>query len=245
MASSSPFSSSWTYDVFLNFRGPDTRRVFTAPLCEALRQSGIHAFMDDDIERGEEISASLEQAIERSRIAIVIFSPFYAYSRWCLDELLKIMECRRTQDQVVIPMFYNVDPSDVRKQRRTYGEQMKRHRQRWLERNETYFSLSFHGSEVIRWEEALTAVANIAGFDSANPHKSDLIKDIVEAVSEKLDAGQLFVVDHPVGIESRVHELTIEWSQRKPEKALIIGLWGMGGVGKTTVAKAIYNKIGR
>ncbi|XP_028791385.1 TMV resistance protein N-like [Neltuma alba] len=143
------------YDVFLSFRGKDTRHGFTSTLYRALRRSGIHAFMDDSgLERGEEVSASLMQAIERSQINLVIFSPDYASSSWCLDELVKIMECRRSLAQVAIPIFYGVESSDVRHQRGAYGKAMKRHEER----------LGSENDEVMRWREALRAAANISGF---------------------------------------------------------------------------------
>ncbi|XP_054779906.1 disease resistance protein RUN1-like isoform X2 [Prosopis cineraria] len=85
-------------------------------------------------------------------------------------------------------------------------------------------------------------------LNRCHPHffalESGLVEEIVKDVYKKLDEGQLFVADHPVGIESRVHELTEEWVTKGSQKALIIGLWGMGGLGKTTVAKAIHNAIG-
>ncbi|XP_054782166.1 toll/interleukin-1 receptor-like protein [Prosopis cineraria] len=132
MASSSSTSSSKRpkriYDVVLSFRGEDIRNSFASHLYAALRQAGIHAFMDDkELERGEEISRSLLQAIEGSQIALVILSPNYASSRWCLNELVKIMECQKTQGQRVMPVFHGVDPSDVRHQRGSYGEAIEKH----------------------------------------------------------------------------------------------------------------------
>ncbi|KAG6628002.1 hypothetical protein CIPAW_15G169200 [Carya illinoinensis] len=85
---SSPSSSSidrWSYYVFLNFRGEDTRTNFTAHLYNALCQKGINTYIDEDeLRRGEEISPALCKAIEESRISITIFSKNYASSTWCL-----------------------------------------------------------------------------------------------------------------------------------------------------------------
>ncbi|XP_028765392.1 TMV resistance protein N-like [Neltuma alba] len=237
MASSSS-SSSQTYDVFLSFRGQDTRRNLTGHLYSALKQSGIHVFRDDEeLERGEEISPSLLQAIERSRIALVILSPDYASSRWCLDELVNIMECRRSAAQVVVPIFYNINPSDVRHQRGTYGEAMERHEQR----------LGGEGDRrVLRWRQALTEISNLSGFDStADRSDVQLVDTIVKYVLEKVDAGQLFVAKHPVGIESRVQQLASKLSTKRFRKALIIGLWGMGGVGITTLIERSLINVNR
>ncbi|KAI9081637.1 hypothetical protein K1719_036373 [Acacia pycnantha] len=237
MPSSSTSTSAWTYDVFLSFRGQDTRFSFTSDLYNALRNERIHAFMDDlAIQKGEDISASLLHAIQISRIALIVFSKDYASSGWCLDELVQIMKCQETQTQVVVPIFYYVDPSDVRHQRGSYGEAMERHEQ----------SLGRGSDRVLRWRQALTAAANLAGFNRTSfEYDYQLIEKIVADILRKIDAGQLIIADHPVGIESRVLELTNEWSKKRSEKVLIIGLCGMGGLGKTTIAKAIYNKIGR
>ncbi|KAM5546468.1 hypothetical protein ABKV19_002463 [Rosa sericea] len=70
MASSSsvPSSSSaveWKHDVFLSFRGPDTRKGITSDLYRRLQRRGIKTFMDDrDLEFGDAISPALIEAIE-------------------------------------------------------------------------------------------------------------------------------------------------------------------------------------
>ena len=109
--SSSSSPHPWSYDVFLSFRGEDTRNGFTGHLYKALCDNGIYTFIDDDLRRGKEISEELLKTIERSMISIVVFSKNYAESHWCLDELVKIMQCR-TNGQLVHPVFYKVDPSD-------------------------------------------------------------------------------------------------------------------------------------
>ena len=107
-------SSSFThqiknFDVFLSFRSEDTRRGFISHLYDTLRQRGIHTFIDDKLLRGEEISAKLLKTIENSTMSIIIFSKNYAFSAWCLNELVKILECKKN-GQLVLPIFFKVDP---------------------------------------------------------------------------------------------------------------------------------------
>ncbi|KAL6180246.1 hypothetical protein ACLB2K_046912 [Fragaria x ananassa] len=71
--------------------------------------------MDDELCKGQEISQSFLTAIEGSRIAVVVFSQNYASSKWCLEELVKILECKESRHQLVLPIFYKVEPAeDVR-----------------------------------------------------------------------------------------------------------------------------------
>ncbi|KAM0004269.1 putative TIR domain-containing protein [Helianthus debilis subsp. tardiflorus] len=134
MASSSssshsvPASVSWNYDVFLSFRGEDTRKSFVDHLYMALEQQGIHTYKDDEtLARGESIGPALLKAIQDSRIAVIVFSKNYVDSSWCLDELAHIMECMDTKGQIVMPVFYYVDPSDVSKLKRKFGEAFEKH----------------------------------------------------------------------------------------------------------------------
>ncbi|KAL6205492.1 hypothetical protein ACLB2K_022751 [Fragaria x ananassa] len=114
-SSSSPSSSvpiSYKHDVFLNFRGEDTRSNFTGHLYTALRNKGIKTFIDDGLKRGEKISRALSKAINESRMSVIVFSESYAESPWCLDELVEILGCRESKRQMVRPVFYKVKPSD-------------------------------------------------------------------------------------------------------------------------------------
>ncbi|KAL5576011.1 hypothetical protein UlMin_017710 [Ulmus minor] len=156
MASS---SSLYRYDVFLSFRGEDTRLNFTGHLYEALRAAGINTFIDDDeLPRGKAIGDELLRAIQGSRVSIIVFSRRYGDSSWCLDELVEIIKCRRTVRQIVLPIFYDVDPSHVRKQSGSFGEAFGNHEKR--------FALDL--DRVFRWREALTEAANLSGWDLRN-----------------------------------------------------------------------------
>ncbi|XP_060671071.1 disease resistance protein RPV1-like [Ziziphus jujuba] len=121
-SSSSGKNTAQNHHVFLSFRGIDTRDNFTGHLYRALQQKGIQTFIDnEELRRGEEISPSLIKAIRGSKISIIIFSENYASSSWCLDELVEILECRELLGQLVWPVFFYVDPSDVRNHRGSFG----------------------------------------------------------------------------------------------------------------------------
>ncbi|XP_016646924.1 PREDICTED: TMV resistance protein N-like [Prunus mume] len=184
-SSSSPSSSSkrWKYDVFLSFRGEDTRKGFTGHLHAALSDAGISTFLDDnELERAEFIKTQLEQAIDKSMISIIVFSKSYADSSWCLDELVKIMECRGRLRQQVIPLFYNVDASDVRKQTGSFAQAFEKH--------EAGICEGKHEKEKVqRWRNALTQAADLCGEDlknADNGHEAKFIKKILGEVNKQL-----------------------------------------------------------
>ena len=127
-ASSSSSSKRWKYDVFLSFRGEDTRKNFTDHLYANLKQKGISIFRDNEkLKQGTSIASELLKAIEESRFAIIILSRDYASSKWCLIELTKIVECMEKTRLVVLLVFHYVDPSDVQNHRGTFGDAFAKH----------------------------------------------------------------------------------------------------------------------
>ncbi|XP_042511626.1 toll/interleukin-1 receptor-like protein [Macadamia integrifolia] len=132
-SSCSSSASPMTYDVFLSFRGADTRHNFTHDLYAALVEKGIKTFKDDEeIKIGDVISEALERAIKKSKFAIIIFSRNYASSTWCLEELSLIMERWERHGQKVFSVFLNgVNPLDVKHQKGSFGEPFGLHEQQF------------------------------------------------------------------------------------------------------------------
>ncbi|XP_060183988.1 TMV resistance protein N-like isoform X2 [Lycium barbarum] len=168
-------------------------------------------------------------------IAIIIFSQNYAASSWCLDELVKITECMKLSGQIVLPIFYDVDPLAVRKQKASVGEFFAKH------------ELNFKDDEerVKRWRTAMTEAANQSGWDLpniANGHESKCIQLIVKCVTEKIGHTACDATENLVGIRSRMGRVYSLLDLRS-DKVQFVGIWGMSGIGKTTIARAIYDKI--
>lgn len=153
------YQGPWKHDVFLSFWGEDTRTTFTDHLYHALEDAGINVFRDHEgLWRGEDISSGLIDAIRGSRISVVIFSKNYAESSWCLEELATIMECRLESGQLVLPVFYDIDPLDVRKQTGSFMVAFYRHKQRF----------ALEKDKVARWKAAASEAGNLSGWDLRN-----------------------------------------------------------------------------
>lgn len=151
-SSSSSSTLRWKYEVFLSFRGKDTRNSFTDHLYTALVQKGIFTFRDDEeLERGEPIFKELPKAIEESRVAIVILSSGYASSPWCLNELAKILQCKEEMGLIVLPVFHYVRPSDVRDQTGPFQEDFAKHE-------------AYNTQQVKTWRDAFAEVAPLSGW---------------------------------------------------------------------------------
>ncbi|XP_058211991.1 disease resistance protein RPV1-like [Rhododendron vialii] len=232
------------YHVFLSFRSKDTRKTFTDHLYTALVRAGFRTFRDDDeIRRGENMMAELQKAIQESKISIVVLSKTYASSSWCLDELVMILRRRKTSvGTVVLPVFYDVDPSHVRKQMGTFKEAFNMHEDR-IEA-ETGESKTEWKSKVEEWRGALREVADLAGMNlqsQADGHEARFIEKIIQVVGEKLRRSVLYVAPHPIGIHTRAKSIQL-WLEDGSTDVGIVAICGTGGIGKTTIAKFLYNQ---
>ncbi|XP_059656947.1 disease resistance protein L6-like [Cornus florida] len=224
------------YEVFLSCRSSNTCQAFSDYLYNHLMGVRVGTFWDDkDHARGENIGPALPMAVKVSKISIPIFSRNYASSTWCLRELTQMVECKRTTGQLILPIFYDVLPSDVKLQSRCYKEAFSEHAQH------------FHIKTVKAWKRALREVGDLKGWDMMKePDRSEELKFIKENIVPKilLELKKNFMVatDILVGMDHHLEEM-MRLLDVVSNEVRIVGIHGIGGIGKTTTAKFIYNKL--
>ncbi|KAK4263669.1 hypothetical protein QN277_029053 [Acacia crassicarpa] len=236
--SSSSFNYQWTYDVFINFRGEDTYHGFVGNVYKVLKDTGVRTFLDDEeLRGGDKITPELLKAIENSRMAITVFSKNYASSTFCLKELLKIHdECINGKGRLVLPIFYDVEPTEVRRQKGCYEQALSEHRN----------NIRADEDEINSWKFTLQEVSTISGYHldlRKNGYEYQFIGRIVKEISSKINRAPLDVSEYSVGLESQVKEIASLLQIESNDKVIMVGICGMGGLGKTTTARALYNSI--
>ncbi|VVB05360.1 unnamed protein product [Arabis nemorensis] len=206
-------------DVYISFdRWEDTVRYsFISHLTAAFHRRGISSFVGEDDGSDTEtngFSKLSESAIENSRASVVVFSEKYSSSKPCLEDLVKVSERRRNDGLAVVPVFYPVTKSFVKKQ---------------------IWNLNDDDKSDLR--SSLLATTDLPGHELYHKQSdSELVEEIVADVREKLNNTEY------IGIYSKL--LSIENLLRKqPWGVRSIGLWGMLGIGKTTLAKAIFDQM--
>ncbi|XP_039038883.1 disease resistance protein RUN1-like isoform X2 [Hibiscus syriacus] len=232
-ASSSAPPRPMNHHVFLSFRGEDTRLNFTPHLLKALEAKGMSVFFDEKkLKKGEELLPALSQEIAASKLSLIVLSKDYASSKSCLAELSEIMDRKRTHGQIVLPIFYHVNLSDVQNIDGSFKISFDDHESKGLD-------------QVQQWKKAFAEIGKLKGWHiegcKSDRDETEYIEDIVNNVNTKLkNITYRRASKELVGIEKQKERIS---DMIKQKDSRIIGLWGMAGIGKTTLAEAVYNEF--
>ncbi|XP_014516026.1 disease resistance protein RLM3-like [Vigna radiata var. radiata] len=171
---SSSYKLPQNYDVLINFIGEDINRKFVSHLNSALSTVGLTTFL---LHPNAVKSSHIQQPIlGQCWIAIVVFTQTYSQSAWCLNQLQQIIKWHQTYRLKVLPVYYEIQPSDVRLQKGDFGKALKATAQQTFSGEELK-----HG--MFMWSHALTKAAEFFGWDeSSYRNDAELVEQIVKAL---------------------------------------------------------------
>jgi hypothetical protein len=168
------------YDVFINHRGSDVKNTLASHIYYRLKEQGLRVFLDKhELQKGVKVKPQIEEAIQTAPLHIAVLSPRYAESSWCLNELVLMLESRKR----ILPVFYGVKPSDLRRTRG--GDGVYARSLDVLEKKRTWDSQPLYDSNTIKkWRDALSEVADISGFElkACNGDEGELVDKVVQSV---------------------------------------------------------------
>ncbi|KAF3449622.1 hypothetical protein FNV43_RR10353 [Rhamnella rubrinervis] len=237
-------SPAKTFDVFLSFRGEDTRYNFTGHLSHALRRIGLFNIFKDEyaLEKGKNIELELMKAIEDSQYAVVVLSENYAGSDWCLKELAKIVECMGNSGRIRT-IFYHVNPSHVRAVKSTDVEKQKE--SSFCKALKDHAKNPSHSKDLESWRNALYTVSYQEGYPLKlnQTDEASFIEKFVADISRKIGAS-IRNIDDLFGMSSRLLQLDkLVLQSFATNRVCFVGIHGMGGIGKSTLARAYYKRM--
>ncbi|KAH7404924.1 hypothetical protein KP509_15G049600 [Ceratopteris richardii] len=177
------------YEVFICHRGPETKRNLVSVLNGMLGLKGITSFVDYEMTEGTQINPAIEDAIKNSYVHIVILSPDFENSKWCLDEVLQIMSMQSSagtsrRPRKVIPIFCDVDRSMVRERavRLSYNvrESSPEEWKRWGEAVESlcnFKGFEYHSKATLQWEKLSEIVVEVEDFLKGVDSRSSILPE--------------------------------------------------------------------
>ncbi|XP_071720301.1 disease resistance protein RPV1-like isoform X2 [Rutidosis leptorrhynchoides] len=239
IGSSSLSTHDYRYDVYL-CSGSDTRFSFTDQLHKALINENLDTFLgNSEIHTGE-----AESAIKASRISVIVLSRDYPSQTWQLEELVLILEQHRRFGQFVIPIFYHVERNDVSKQLNSFGDAMANHEQ-MMEAETDEDERRIWAQRIELWKKELAIVAGLKGKEANDRLETVIVHEVISDIKRQLGVDSRIPSPDFIGQGYNVRFISSWLIDKSTHTTEILTIEGMDGIGKTSLARHIYDMHSR
>ncbi|GLJ51925.1 hypothetical protein SUGI_1103190 [Cryptomeria japonica] len=173
------------------------------------------------------ICSCLGRATESSGIRIPIFFEGYADSGWCLTEVATML----TTPGFIIPLVYYADPD----------KGFSPYKQSFLKYDS--YPHRYPREEIDEGKDALPHIWSRSIWSITEGWGVQVKKTVANNLIEMLDTFLLEFTNHPLRMDSVKKALIQKLNHDSVEEVVKDGILGIGGIGKTTVVKAVYNQV--
>ncbi|KAL9293340.1 putative protein-serine/threonine phosphatase [Arabidopsis thaliana] len=235
-------SSIQKCDVFVSFKKSDTGKSFVSHLYRSLNRKGITTFKDD-LKLPKDKPFHMLQDIGYPKIALIVVSVNYISSPWCMSQLTEILKFMKASALAVIPIFYEIDPSNSHSITETMLSTWSR-------------ALTLLASLPGEYTDYWTILTKTYGKKMVNPqndknlsHDRDddagLIEKVTDDICEKLTTSTSCDYTDLFGMDCHMKALyaMLDLGSNNQDVQKVVAIFGERGVGKTTFAKYAYEEI--
>ncbi|KAG0582701.1 hypothetical protein KC19_3G078300 [Ceratodon purpureus] len=245
------------HKIFLSHSG--AQKGFVEELCVQLEAIHRFPFFDkrtDSLPWGESFPDAIFRAAKQCQVAVVVLSDEFFMSKWPMLELVAFMEARKSganEGLKILPLFFKISLKDLKDATR---------RERWFSSWEDIARKD--GRIKLRdWKDALEQLPRFNGFEYVKQGESLYEEEsslkayrdkVVDALCKMVQPdvlrgnpndiqGRLRICQRILakleGTSPGVHNRTLV----KPVMGRVMGLYGTGGIGKTTFCKVLLDEL--
>jgi uncharacterized protein YjbI with pentapeptide repeats len=103
-----------SFDVFISYASED-KETIVRPLGRKLQEMGYAVWLDEsEMEGGEELVTSLDSAMLRARVGVMVVSPAFVGKKWTQYEVDRLLQMSRESGKKLLVVWHKVDEERVR-----------------------------------------------------------------------------------------------------------------------------------
>ncbi|KAG0556582.1 hypothetical protein KC19_11G064700 [Ceratodon purpureus] len=226
------------HKIFLSHSG--AQKDFVEQLCEDLERFHHFPFFDkceDSLPKGERFPELIFQAAKQCRVAVVVVSEeFFTRTKWPMLELDAFVKAQKKRNGYprILPLFFKLSRAQCRESAR---------RELWLK---VWRGWARVDSKIVveDWVDALNVFGPSNGLEYKSEGEVSYRRAARSTIIRLVPPDLQFDTTSYQGSErfckvivDKLHEVeaSIEYGVR------VVGVYGVGGLGKTSVCKALYN----